>query len=384
MPHKQIDMIRNPFIITGEIPAPYFCDREEETKRLIRMLTSGENVCLMSPRRMGKSKLVQHCYAQEPFNSDYYCFYIDIYHTSSLKEFIYTFGRQVFNILKTKSQQMLVKFTQGLRSISAEFGFDSLTGLPTFNLSLGDVKNPEFTLEEIFTCLENADKPCIICFDEFQQIANYPEKNVEALLRSHIQHLHNTNFIFSGSSRHLLTEMFHSYAHPFFNSTSSLSLKAIDLEAYIKFVTYWFHEFSREIDPSLITQVYQLMEGNTFYIQKAFHELFENTEKNETCKIEMLPSIIDGMIEEESDSYRQFLSMIPARQKEVLFAIANEGRAEKVMSVQFIRKHSLTSTSSVQNALQKLMELDLVGLDDRAYYIPDILLKMYINKIAGK
>lgn len=384
MPHKQTDMIRNPFIITGEIPSPYFCDRKEETRRLIQMLTGGENVCLMSPRRMGKSKLVQHCYSQEPLNSEYYCFYIDIYHTSSLKEFIYTFGRQVFNNLKTKNQQMLVKFTQGLRSVNAEFGFDSLTGLPTFNLSLGEVRNPEFTLEEIFTCLENADKPCIICFDEFQQIANYPEKNVEALLRSHIQHLRNTNFIFSGSSRQLLTEMFHSYAHPFFNSTSSLSLKAIDLEAYIKFVTYWFHEFSREIDPSLITQVYQLMEGNTFYVQKAFHELFENTGRNENCKIEMLSSIIDGMIEEESDSYRHFLSMISARQKEVLFAIANEGRAEKVMGVQFIRKHSLTSASSVQNALQKLMELDLVGLEDGTYYIPDILMRMYINKIAGK
>ena len=150
MPQNQRIMITNPFIINGNIPSEYFCDRKEESKRLIQMLTNGENVCLMSPRRMGKSKLIQFCYDQEPLCSDYYCFYIDIFHTTSLREFTYTFGRQVFSTLKSKSQKMTLWFVQALKSLSADFGFDPSTGMPTFSLSLGDVHNPEFTLEEIF------------------------------------------------------------------------------------------------------------------------------------------------------------------------------------------------------------------------------------------
>ncbi|MBQ5423819.1 MAG: ATP-binding protein, partial [Bacteroidales bacterium] len=267
----------NPFIINGDIPSEYFCDRKEESKKLIQMLTNGENVCLMSPRRMGKSKLIQFCYDQEPLCSDHYCFYIDIFHTTSLREFTYTFGRQVFSTLRSKSQKMTLWFVQALKSLSADFGFDPSTGMPKFSLSLGDVHNPEFTLEEIFKALEQADKPCIVCFDEFQQIANYPEKNIEALLRGHIQHLGNANFIFSGSSRHLITQMFYSYARPFYNSTTSLTLDAISLEEYTKFTTYWFNQFSKQIEPQLIAQIYQVMERNTYYIHKTLHELFENT-----------------------------------------------------------------------------------------------------------
>ena len=377
-------MITNPFIITGEIPAEYFCDRKEESKNLIQMLTNGENVCLMSPRRMGKSKLIQFCYSQEPLCSDYYCFYIDIYHTTSLREFTYTFGRQVFNTLKSKSQKMTLWLAQALKSISANFGFDPVNGTPTFNLSLGDVRNPEFTLEEIFKALEKADKPCIICFDEFQQIANYPEKNIEALLRGHIQHLGNANFIFSGSSRHLLTQMFHSYARPFYNSTTTLALNAIDLDEYKKFATYWFAKHSKQIDSQLIEQIYQIMESNTYYIQKTLHELFEITPEGESCNIDMLPTIINGMIEEQSASYRQLLSLIPDRQKEVLFAIADADKAEKIMGSQFIRRYSLPSASAVQSSVKKLLETDFITYFDGIYTIPDVLFRMYLKQIGGK
>ena len=91
---------------------------------------------------------------------------------------------------------MVRLFMQTLKSISGKFGFDPLTNLPTFNLELGDIERPEFTLEEIFKYLMSADKPCIVAIDEFQQIGKYPEKNIEALLRTHIQKIENSHFIF--------------------------------------------------------------------------------------------------------------------------------------------------------------------------------------------
>ena len=218
---------KNPFILTGAIPAEYFCDRQEESKRLIRTVTQGGNLCLISPRRMGKSKLVRFCYDKPEISEAYYTFYIDILHTSSLREFTYAFGQSVFETLRSQSRKMLTMLTQGLKSLQAKFGFDPINYTPTFSLELGDITTPEFTLKEIFQCLEQADKPCIVTFDEFQQITKYPEKNVEALLRSHIQHLGNVHFIFAGSERHLVSEIFQSSARPFYNSTDMMELHPI-------------------------------------------------------------------------------------------------------------------------------------------------------------
>ena len=375
--------MKNPFIITGKIPEEYFCDRREETQKMVRALTNGDNICLMSPRRMGKSKLIQFCYDKSELNEGYYTFYIDILHTSSLAEFTYIFGQKVFDTLRSNSEKMLRTFMQGVKSLNAKFGFDVGSNMPTFSIELGDIVRPEYTLNEIFTCLEKADRPCIVAFDEFQQICKYPEKNIEALLRSHIQHLNNVNFIFAGSERHLISEMFLSSAKPFYNSTRQLELYPIALEEYIPFVCKWFCAFNKKINEDEVKRVYQLFEGNTYCMQRTFHEAFINTPVEETCTQEIICGSIADIIEDNSHAYSRILSQIPARQKELLYAIAKEGKAEKITSGAFIKKHALLSASSVQAAMKKLLEFDLITLDNGLYTIPDRFLVLYIRQLMG-
>lgn len=374
---------KNPFILTGAIPAEYFCDRQEESKRLIRTVTQGGNLCLISPRRMGKSKLVRFCYDKPEISEAYYTFYIDILQTSSLREFTYAFGQSVFETLRSQSRKMLTMLTQGLKSLQAKFGFDPINYTPTFSLELGDITTPEFTLKEIFQCLEQADKPCIVTFDEFQQITKYPEKNVEALLRSHIQHLGNVHFIFAGSERHLVSEIFQSSARPFYNSTDMMELHPIITQEYIPFVTKWFNTYQKTICEDLILRTYRLFEGNTYYMQKAFHEAFVNTPKEGECTESLMYNTIHSMLEDAADGYRQLLSRIPERQKEVLYAIAAEGQASKIMSAAFIKGHSLTSASAVQAATRKLLEANLLTVENEVYYVPDILLRIYLRALQG-
>lgn len=373
--------MKNPFIISGKIPEAYFCDRRAETQKMIRALTNGDNICLMSPRRMGKSKLIQFCYDKAELNEAYYTFYIDILHTSSLAEFTYVFGQKVFDTLRSRSEKMLRTFVQGLKSLNAKFGFDAGSNMPTFSIELGDIARPEYTLSEIFACLEEADRPCIVAFDEFQQIGRYPEKNIEALLRSHIQHLANVNFIFAGSERHLISEMFLSSAKPFYNSTRQIELYPIVPEEYIPFVCKWFRAFDKKIEESEVEKVYQLFEGNTYCMQRTFHEAFINTSAGEICTEDVIRHSIDDIIEDNGHAYSRMLSQIPVRQKELLYAIAKEGKAEKITGGTFIKKHTLLSASSVQAAMKKLLELDLITQDAGFYTIPDRFLSLYIRQL---
>ncbi len=374
----------NPFIITGRLADEYFCDRVEETSRIVKCLTNGGNMTLVSQRRMGKSKLVMHSYGQKEIADNYYTFYIDILHTTSIRELTYAFGSAVFNVLRSKSRRMLMNFAQGLKSINAKFGFDAMNGTPTFSLELGDIAQPEFTLAEIFSCLEKADKPCIVTFDEFQQIAKYPEKNVEALLRSHIQHLENVHFLFSGSERHLVTEMFQDSARPFYNSTSMLELAPIHRDIYADFVTHWMEHGERQITREDVFRVYDTLEGNTYYMQKTFHNLYAESLPGTICNFAAIAHTLEGMLEEAAANFRLTLSRITEKQKELLYAIASEGTATSITSGKFIRRYALSSASSVQAAAKKLSEYDLITNDGGAYTINDVLFRKYLLRLKDE
>lgn len=373
----------NPFIVTGKIEPEYFCDRITESAKFIKSVINGNNLVIISPRRMGKTGLIQFCYDNHEIINEYYTFFIDILHTSSLREFTYLLGREIYETLLPKNRKMSDLFIRTLKSISGKFGFDPITGTPTFNVELGDIDRPEYTLEEIFQYLADADKPCIVAIDEFQQIAKYPEKNIEALLRTHIQKLRNCNFIFAGSERHMMQEMFTSAARPFYHSADILELKAIVPEIYVPFIVGHFEKRNRQISAENVGKVYKLFKGHTYYIQKTFNEAFADTPDGEECTLEIIRSAIDNMISSNDTIFREILSNIPEKQKEVLYAIAKDDQAERITSTYFIKRHSLSSASSVQSAVKKLLEKDTITEINKVYSVTDKLFAMWINRLYG-
>lgn len=375
--------VKNPFIVTGKIEPEYFCDRVNESARLIKSITNGNNLVVISPRRMGKTGLIQFCYDKPEIANEYYTFFIDVLHTSSLREFTYLLGRTIYDTLLPRSHKMVNLFIQTIKSINGKFGFDPITNLPTFNIELGDIEMPEYTLEEIFRYLANADKPCIVAIDEFQQIAKYPEKNIEALLRTHIQKLKNSNFIFAGSERHMMQEMFISSARPFYNSADILELKAIVPEIYVPFVLEHFERRNKRISAENVKWVYDLFKGHTYYIQRTFNESYADTADNEECTREIIDGAISNMVAYNDTIFREILSNIPEKQKALLYAIAKDGEAMQITSAQFIKRHALSSASSVQAAIKKLLERDIVTEINKVYSVTDKLFAMWINRMLN-
>lgn len=166
----------NPFYITGIIPPEHFCDREIETQWLVRTVTGEADVLLTSPRRMGKTQLIRHFYNQPEIKGHYHTFYTDIYPTTSLHEFVLFLSKEIYSVLVPKGKAALDRFLSVLHSLTGSFTYDPVSGVPSFDVKLGDIQAPELTLGEIFDYLEKADLPCIFAIDEFQQIARYPER----------------------------------------------------------------------------------------------------------------------------------------------------------------------------------------------------------------
>ena len=113
--------VKNPFVITGKIEPEYFCDRINESARLAKSITNGNNLVIISPRRMGKTGLIQFCYDKPEISDEYYTFFIDILHTSSLREFTYLLGRAIYDTLLPRSHKIATLFIQTIKSISGKF-----------------------------------------------------------------------------------------------------------------------------------------------------------------------------------------------------------------------------------------------------------------------
>lgn len=374
-------MIANPFIISGKIDRKYFCDRKKESEELIRLLVNGHNIVLVSPRRMGKTGLIEFCYEDQRIKDKYYTFFIDILQTNTFSEFIFLLGKEIYKSLVPRSKKIAMGFVQALKSLSGKIGFDSITGIPSFNIQLGDIKHPEITLEEIFNYLDNAEIRCIIAIDEFQQITNYPEKNIEAILRTHIQHSSNCNFIFSGSRRHVLQEMFISTAKPFFNSATFMHLDAIPAEEYIDFIVRLFQERDKIISKENAGFIYDIFEGHTYYVQRTCNEAFSCTLAGAECDRKLIESALNNILNTYSTIFREILSQLPLKQKELLYAIVGEGKATGLSSEDFIRRHSLSSSSSVQSSLRMLLNKEIITRNENTYSLSDRFFQLWLHQM---
>lgn len=220
---------------------------------------------------------------------------------------------------------------------------------------------------------------CIVAIDEFQQIGYYPEKNMEAVLRTYIQRCSNANFIFSGSERHLITEMFSEKARPFYNSADIMNLDVIPIDKYTEFAIGLFHHFDKDIQAEAIALAYHTFGGNTYYIQKVMHEAFNQTDPKSVADSEMIDAIIPSLILDNDRKFSEILSRLTLPQKELLYAIAKAGMAKQITSAAFVKKYNLRSASSVQSAIKKLLEYHLVSTSQATYYIDDQLMGLWLK-----
>ena len=369
-------MIENPFITYGYESADYFCDRKTETTELVTLLTNGNHTALISPRRMGKTGLIHHCFAQKEIQDHYYTFLIDIYATKNLQDMVYRMGQAIVNRLKPRGQAAIDGFLRFVTSLRTGISFDG-QGNASWNIGLGDITSPDFTLEEIFNYLKAADKRCIVAIDEFQSIADYPEQNIEELMRTYVQQCRNAVFIFSGSQKSMMSEMFSSPTRPFYQSVSLMFLKPVALSEYESFAKRHFEHAEKHITNDAVKAIYERFDGTTWYMQKVLNQLFATKDEvNETD----VNSAVEQIVNQNEEAYKDVLYQLTARQRDLLVAVSHEGKARQITGSSFIKRHHLASASSVQKSAKALIEKQLLTHQQGIYEVYDKFMEEWLNK----
>ena len=367
----------NPFLISGYYSPEFFCDRGHETGTILDALHNGRNVTLIAPRRMGKTGLVRHAfYRLKEEQPDIVTFYLDIYSTQSLGDFVRLFASTVLGQLDSVPQKALSRIRQFVRSCRPVFTFDELTGVPKVTIDVAPAEE-ENTLKEIFEYLGSSEKRCYVAIDEFQQITEYPEKGVEALLRSYIQFLSNVNLIFVGSKQHMMQEMFTSSKRPFYQSTQPLTIGPIQQDEYANFATGHFSLHNLELSQDIFNSIYEKYEGHTWYVQCLLNRLYGH---DRDVDMKLVAYAIDQILSEYSYTYADMLKAYSSGQVRLLKAIAKEGCVKEVLAGDFISAYRLRAASSVSAALKKLLENELVYQTSDGYMIYDRFMGEWLRR----
>ena len=359
---KALDMktLSNPFVIGKYVDKEYFCDREKETELLVHHIVNGRNVTIMSERRLGKTGLIEHVFANS-FPDGFETFLIDIYTCKNLREMVYMLANEVFKKI-SKKQPLLERLLSIVRSLKTTISYNNVTGQPELGFGLGEIRYPEVTLDEILSYLETSDKVCVVAIDEFQKIASFDEDNVEALLRTKIQHLKNTQFIFAGSERHLLEGIFNDPIRPFYNSVVFMQLLPINKGEYMRFCQRLFSIYDKTISEVLVSRLYDYFQGITWYLQLSMNEAFTMAERGGHVDEEAYEHILNNMVDSKRFTFEDRYASLTEKQKTVLQAIASEFPKELTpTSRDFIVKYNLKTASSVQTAVKGLMEKGILN-----------------------
>ncbi len=368
--------IANPFLTAGYAGPDYFCDRKRETEELIRHLDNDRNTTLMSPRRYGKTGLIRQVLHLLSKRRGMKTVYVDLYPTRSLPDFARALATAVAESVESPAEKVFRAVSAFARGFRPTMTLDEISGRPKFSFDI-NAANAQASLESILEYLKSRKGRTIVAIDEFQQIAEYPEKGVEALLRSKIQFMHNVGFVFSGSRLHMMAEMFHSPKRPFFNSTAAMSLGVIDSQAYFRFAASFFRKAGKILPQETFAAAYDRFEGITWYVQSVMKVLYASEVARPTE--EDVAAVVSQLVEENAMNYGFILSKCTPGAVELLRAVAAERVVSEPMSAEFGRRHGLRAPSSVRFALDSLLEDELLYKREDGYVVYDRLFAEWLR-----
>jgi hypothetical protein len=368
----------NPFLVNGYVSKKYFCDRQQELTALTTAIKNGNNVTLVSPRRMGKTGLIFRVFEACEKEAT---LYVDILPTRSVVDFIKIISEAILRKFPEKTS-IGRKFLNFIKSLRPLFSFDSITGEPQIQIVYQTEPEKLQTLHNIFQFLNAQDIHIVVAIDEFQQITEYPEKNMEAILRTEIQHLKNVNFIFCGSKRSIMIDMFANAKRPFYASTQFLNLDKINEKKYIQFIIEKFKQGNMNIEKESIDFILEWTKTHTFYTQSLCNKIYAYSTPNIT--LTLVKKACKEILDQQATVFLQLRQLLTSAQWNYLIAIAKEGKIEQPTAQQFLMKHKIGTASNSKRLLKSLCEKELIletaGLEKTNYQVYDVFFDRWLNE----
>ena len=375
--------MENPFVIKSYESKELFCDREEELQLMLRNCINSSDMTLISQRRMGKTGLILRLFDElKDVRPEIHTIYFDIFASRNIDDFIKLMAEAVMKSFQTKTTigEKLLTFIKSLRP---QLSFDNITGEPQLQIAYQTAHEKEYTLRGLFDFLDSQKEHIVIAIDEFQQIRDYPEQNMEALLRTYIQQTHNLTFIFCGSKKHMMADIFANEKKPFYSSTVFVSLDKISETSYSAFIRQLFKERHRSITDEALQFILDWTRRHTYYPQQLCHTVYANG--NEAVTIDDVKKACEQLMKQGEAVYLQYRQMLTEKQWDYLIAVAKEGSVQQITASAFLKNHKVGTPSVSRRLADSLCEKGLlnddIAINGTTYSLSDVFLSHWMERL---
>ena len=352
--------MKSPFNFGRTVRNEQFTNRETELKKLVSNFENGVNTTIISPRRWGKSSLVERA-AGMIRNKSIKVIHIDLFSIRSEEEFYNALANAVIKCTSSKADEWLAMAKKFLKTISPKFTVE-LGDKQNFNLEL-DFEAAKKHYKELLNLPEKiaVDKKLklIICIDEFQNIAAFNDPlAIQKRLRSVWQQHEHVSYCLYGSKRHMMIELFSKPNFPFYRFGEIMFLKKISVEKWTLYITKQFQKTGKKISPELAMQISNTVKCHPYFVQQLSHLVWINTATIADANI--VAASTQELIDQNGILYYQLSENLNNTELKLLRAI--HAQEKQLSSKDTIAAYRLGTSASVIKAKRTLFEREI--LDD--------------------
>lgn len=372
-------MESKPFIFGIATSGDNFTDRKKDTERLLLNFQHGVNTVLISPRRWGKTSLVQKvCHLAQ--SDKLKVVYLDIFSCRSDKDFYDAFAAAVLKQTSSKLDEWLENIKLFLSRVSPKIsiGTDPMTD---FSISL-EMNPKREDVDEILQLPEKiAQKKgfnIVICIDEFQQIAEFKDsKTFQKRLRTVWQLQKSVSYCLFGSKKHLMNELFEKKSLPFYKFGDAIYLSKIGTADWVDYICRRFIVTGKVITKELAERICKMVDNHSSYVQQLAWLVWIRTDQLAT--INDLEAAYQDIIEQNTPLFEKQTESLTTYQMNFLRAII-DGVHSEFTTQETLNKYQLGSSANVAIVKKALVKKELIEVEKRQIVISDPLLAVWLKK----
>jgi len=372
----------NPFVYGVVVGGEHFADREEELIQLVSDLESGQNVILYSPRRYGKTSLILRV-LEELERRKVTGIYVDLFRATSKARFVQIYGSAIAKATSTRLDEMLRWLKEWIPRLVPKVVIKP-EGAPDIEF---DVSFSKADLDEILMELYEAPQRIaqrrggrvVVAFDEFQEIRNLDSDAMERDMRSVFQHHNVVGYVFMGSRRHLLDEIFTRKDRPFYRIGKPFALGKIPREAFADFINRRFRETGVEVAEDSLKEILDTTQCHPYYTQQLCHEAWNIGRNTGSVGSTEVRAAISRVVSAQSHAYTTLWESLSQKQKAMMAAIVEQG-GQRLFSWEFLQKYSLGPPATAQRVVQGLERKGVVERENGEWVCTDPFLVLWIRR----
>lgn len=374
------EVMDKPFIFGIPVEDTHFIGREKEIQRLSTNFKYGVNTILLSPRRWGKTSLVNKV-AGLVASKDLVVVKMDIFSCRNEYDFYNTFSAAILKQTASRIEEWKDLAKGFIEKLTPKI---SLSPDPNseYSVSLGitsKTHTPEELLEFPETIAKRKGCHIVVCIDEFQQVGEFPDSlNVQKRMRTVWQHQSNVSYCLYGSKMHMMTNLFQKKSYPFYKFGEVQYLKAIPLSAWTIYISDRFEREKKHISEALIKALCESVEYQSSYVQQLAYNVFLLTETEVTESI--LNQAVEDLVDQNSAIFIEQVQSLTTYQLNFLRAVLagnHNGFGEKEIR----ENYDLGVPSNIVRLKRSLIDKELIEITKDGVIIGDPVLRFWLKKV---